>query len=205
MAVIQADRDGRYAWRCEDCGRPRLEMAHRGPRPDEISPAQVGLLQVETGQIQPLQVEAAQVRPLAPSATATMTPSSSTPICSFLQARRCFDALCLWAFHSPEPRILSPVESTIKPSWARVSFCTWTIWFLRVSVVWSGALRSRPFHLSSETRKPSVWRSGRLKSSRRLSAVNLVTFKYLPWPPRRPEMALLALLPQLAPSRAPEP
>ena len=32
MAVIQTYRDGRYAWRCEDCGRPRLEMAHRGPR-----------------------------------------------------------------------------------------------------------------------------------------------------------------------------
>ena len=32
MAVIQTHRDGRYAWRCEDCGRPRLEMAHRGPR-----------------------------------------------------------------------------------------------------------------------------------------------------------------------------
>lgn len=90
-------------------------MAHRGPRPDAISPAQVGLLQVESGQIQPLQVEAAQVRPLAPSATATMNPSSSTPMCSFLQARRCFDALCLWTFHSPEPRILSPVESTIDP------------------------------------------------------------------------------------------
>ena len=32
MAVIQTYRDGRYVWRCEDCGRPRLEMAHRGPR-----------------------------------------------------------------------------------------------------------------------------------------------------------------------------
>ena len=32
MAVIQAYRDGRYMWRCEDCGRPRLEMPHRGPR-----------------------------------------------------------------------------------------------------------------------------------------------------------------------------
>ena len=32
MAVTQAYRDGRYAWRCEDCSRPRLEMAHRGPR-----------------------------------------------------------------------------------------------------------------------------------------------------------------------------
>ena len=32
MAVIQTYRDGRYAWRCEDCGRPRLGMAHCGPR-----------------------------------------------------------------------------------------------------------------------------------------------------------------------------
>ena len=28
--------------------------------------------------------------------------------------RRFFDALCLCAFHSPQPRIFSPVESTIK-------------------------------------------------------------------------------------------
>ena len=64
------------------------------------------------------------------SAAATMNPSSSTPMCSFLQARRRFDALCLWMFHSPEPRIYSPVESTIRsigPSWARVSGCTSTI------------------------------------------------------------------------------
>ena len=32
MAVTQTYRDGRYAWRCEDCSRPRLEMPHRGPR-----------------------------------------------------------------------------------------------------------------------------------------------------------------------------
>ena len=32
MPVIQTYRDGCYAWRCEDCSRPRLEMAHRGPR-----------------------------------------------------------------------------------------------------------------------------------------------------------------------------
>ena len=32
-------------------------------------------------------------------------------MCSFRQSRRFFDALCLCAFHSPRPRILSPVES----------------------------------------------------------------------------------------------
>ena len=39
-------------------------------------------------------------------------------MCSFRQSRRFFDVLC--AFHSPRPRILSPVESTIRsigPSW----------------------------------------------------------------------------------------
>ena len=44
-------------------------------------------------------------------------------MCSFRQSRRFFDVLCLCAFHSPRPRILSPVESTIRslgPSWARV-------------------------------------------------------------------------------------
>ena len=40
--------------------------------------------------------------------------SASTPMCSFRQSRRFFDALCLCAFHSPQPRIFSPVESTIK-------------------------------------------------------------------------------------------
>ena len=35
-------------------------------------------------------------------------------MCSFRQSRRFFDALCLCAFHSPQPRIFSPVESTIK-------------------------------------------------------------------------------------------
>ena len=45
---------------------------------------------------------------------ATMNPSASTPMCSFRQSRRFFDALCLCAFHSPQPRIFSPVESTIK-------------------------------------------------------------------------------------------
>ena len=73
------------------------------------------------------------------------------------------------AFHSPQPRIFSPVESTIKsigPSWDRVRGGTATIWFRRESVVWSGALRLRPIKRSSESRNPSVWRSGRLKTTR---------------------------------------
>ena len=61
-------------------------------------------------------------RLLAVSSAATMNTSASTPMCSFRQSRRFFDALCLCAFHLPRPRILSPVESTIRsigPSWAR--------------------------------------------------------------------------------------
>ena len=57
-------------------------------------------------------------------------------MCSFRQSRRFFDALCLCAFHSPQPRIFSPVESTIKsigPSWDRVRGGTATIWFRRES------------------------------------------------------------------------
>ena len=64
----------------------------------------------------------ASSRLLAVSSAATMNPSASTPMCSFRQSRRFFDVLCLCAFHSPRPRILSPVESTIRsigPSWAR--------------------------------------------------------------------------------------
>lgn len=30
--VIRTLRDGSYEWSCEDCGRQRLEWAHRGPR-----------------------------------------------------------------------------------------------------------------------------------------------------------------------------
>ena len=52
--------------------------------------------------------------------------------------------------------------------------------------MWSGALRSRPIKLSSESRKPSVWRSGRRKTSRRVNAVKIARFEYCRWPPRRP-------------------
>ena len=52
----------------------------------------------------------ASSRLLAVSSAATMNPSASTPMCSFRQSRRFFDALCLCAFHSPQPRIFSPVE-----------------------------------------------------------------------------------------------
>ena len=44
MAVIQTYRDGRYAWRCEDCGSPRLEMAHRGPRKSVCKACQEGAI-----------------------------------------------------------------------------------------------------------------------------------------------------------------
>ena len=110
-------------------------------------------------------------------------------MCSFRQSRRFFDALCLCAFHSPQPRIFSPVESTIKsigPSWDRVRGGTATIWFRRESVVWSGALRLRPIKRSSESRNPSVWRSGRLKTTRSVNAVRTARFEYRRWPPRRP-------------------
>ena len=53
---------------------------------------------------------------LAVSSAATMKPSSSTPMCSLRHSRRFLDALYLCTFHSPEPRILSPVESTIVTS-----------------------------------------------------------------------------------------
>ncbi len=52
------------------------------------------------------------------------------------------------------------------PPWNRVRGDTSTVWFRRESVVWSGALRSRFIKLSSESRKPSVWRSGRRKRTR---------------------------------------
>ena len=69
---------------------------------------------------------------------------------------------------------MSPVESTIwwiGPSWARLGGGSLTIRFRRERVVWSGALRSRPIKLSRESRKPSVWRSGRPKTTRRVEAV----------------------------------
>ena len=81
------------------------------------------------------------------------------------------------------------MESTIKsigPSWDRVRGGTATIWFRRESVVWSGALRLRPIKRSSESRNPSVWRSGRLKTTRSVNAVRTARFEYRRWPPRRP-------------------
>ena len=56
----------------------------------------------------------------------------------------------------------------------------------RESVVWSGALRLRPIKRSSESRNPSVWRSGRLKTTRSVNAVRTARFEYRRWPPRRP-------------------
>ena len=41
----------------------------------------------------------ASSRLLAVSSAATMNPSASTPMCSFRQSRRFFDALCLSAKH----------------------------------------------------------------------------------------------------------
>ena len=105
--------------------------------------------------------------------------------------RRFFDAFGLCAFHSPQPRILSPVESTIRSigaSWARVRGGTATIWFRRKSVVWSGALRSRPIKRSSEFRNPSAWRSGRPRTTRSVNAVRIARFEYRCWPP--PETVL---------------
>ena len=99
----------------------------------------------------------ASSRLLAVSSAATMNPSASTPMCSFRQSRRFFDALCLCAFHSPQPRIFSPVESTIKsigPSWDRVRGGTATIWFRRESGVWSGALRLRPIKAEQRVQEP---------------------------------------------------
>ena len=52
--------------------------------------------------------------------------------------------------------------------------------------MWSGALRLRPIKRSSESRNPSVWRSGRLKTTRRVNAVRTARFEYRRWPPRRP-------------------
>ena len=131
----------------------------------------------------------ASSRLLAVSSAATMNPSASTPMRGFRQFRRFFDVLRLCAFHSPRPRILSPVESTIRsigPSWARVRGGTTTIWFRRERVVGSGALRSRLIKLSGESRNPSVWRSGRPKTTRGVNAVRIARFEYRRRPPRRP-------------------
>ena len=48
------------------------------------------------------------------------------------------------------------------------------------------ALRLRPIKRSSESRNPSVWRSGRLKTTRSVNAVRTARFEYRRWPPRRP-------------------
>ena len=51
MAVIRTYQDGRYAWRCEDCRRPRLEMPHRGPRKSVCKACQNKRYRVRGGEI----------------------------------------------------------------------------------------------------------------------------------------------------------
>ena len=52
-------------------------------------------------------------------------------------------------------------------------------------MVGSGALRSRLIKLSGESRNPSVWRSGRPKTTRGVNAVRIARFEYRRRPPRR--------------------
>ncbi len=53
-------------------------------------------------------------RLFAVSSAATINLLAATPMGSFRRPRRFFDALCLCAFHSPQPRILNSVESMIR-------------------------------------------------------------------------------------------
>ena len=86
-----------------------------------------------------------------------LEPGSPFPLRRHSQSRRFFDALCLCAFHSPQPRILSPVESTIKsigPSWDRIRGGTATIWFRRERVVWSGGLEVEAHQAEQRVQEP---------------------------------------------------
>ena len=73
---------------------------------------------------------------------------------------------------------LEPVESTIKsigPSWKRVGAGTAAIGLRRESVVWSGALRPSPIKRSRESWNTSIWRSGRLQTTRSVNSVRIAS------------------------------
>ena len=56
-------------------------------------------------------------------------------------------------------------------------------------VVWSGASRSMPIIEMIDRRKPSAWRSGRLKTNRSIKAVSIAWSEDFLCPPRPPDGA----------------
>ena len=77
-------------------------------------PVVVGLVRRETpdGNFDRVEKIRESYRLFAVSSAATMNLSVATPMGSFRLPRRFFDAVCLCAFHAPQPKVLNSVEST---------------------------------------------------------------------------------------------
>ena len=125
------------------------------------------------------------------SAWVTMTPVRSTPRCSFFQPRFPLPP-CLAAAHSPSPKTDKPVLSTTRCSGsctAKRSSARSRRRLRLESVVWSGAARPACIKPKIDRKKPSVWRNGRRKTSRSVSAVSIARSEYFLGPPGRPDGA----------------
>jgi hypothetical protein len=98
--------------------------------------------------------------------------SASVARCSFLHARhrlvRCFSQS-----HSPGPHSRKPVLSTSRCTGSRPpgGRATSSVSALRLIVEWSGTARSSPSRARMDVISPSVWRSARRNTARRVSAV----------------------------------
>ena len=77
-------------------------------------PVVVGLVRRETpdGNFDRVEKIRESYRLFAVSSAATMNPSAATSMGSFRLPRCFFNAVCLCAFHSPQPKVLNSVEST---------------------------------------------------------------------------------------------
>jgi hypothetical protein len=133
--------------------------------------------------------------PVVPSSTllsvricATISPVASTPRCSFFQPRRPFPP-CLAAAHSPSPTIDRPLLSMIRSMGSlpvRLARDTFRFVLRRESVVWSGTSSATSISLKSDRRKPSIWRSGKWKTSLMVNAVSIARSENFGCAPRRP-------------------
>ncbi len=90
----------------------------------------------------------------------------------------------------PPPNTDSPVLSTTRSTGPWVGTRSRTTargWPRRDSVVWSGASSPVAISVRTDRTKPSVWRSGRRKTSRSVNAVSIAWSENLRGPPGRPD------------------
>src|SRR3954465_12927408 len=123
---------------------------------------------------------------LSVSTEATIRPvSASVARCSILQARRRL-VPCFSMSHSPGPQRRRPVLSTSRCTGALPAFGRGTanVSARRLRVEWSGTGRLRSSSCRTEPISPSVWRSAKRNTARRVSAVVIARSEWGGCPPR---------------------